>query len=75
MPYAEQGVALQAQRLEAVGLRDAGVRRRAELNEALRAFTRRSVGADVALVLYAGHGMVMLDDDVLAAATGASSRL
>ena len=32
---------------------------RAELNEALRAFTRRSVGADVALVFYAGHGMEM----------------
>ena len=30
-----------------------------ELNEALRAFTRRSVGADVSLVFYAGHGMEM----------------
>ena len=32
---------------------------RAELTEALRAFTRRSVGADVALVFYAGHGIEM----------------
>ena len=30
---------------------------RAELAEALRAFTRQSVGADVSLVFYAGHGM------------------
>ena len=35
---------------------DAG---RTALNEALRAFTRRSVGADVALVFYAGHAMEM----------------
>ena len=32
---------------------------RAGLNEALRAFTRRRIGADVALVFYAGHGMEM----------------
>ena len=31
----------------------------AELTEALRAFTRRSVGADVPLVFYAGHGIEM----------------
>ena len=30
-----------------------------ELTAALRAFTRRSTGADVALVFYAGHGMEM----------------
>ena len=29
------------------------------LNDALRAFTRRSVGAAVSLVFYAGHGMEM----------------
>ena len=32
---------------------------RAELTEALRAFTRRSLGADVSLVFYAGHGIEM----------------
>ncbi len=32
---------------------------RVELTEALRAFTRQSVGADVALVFYAGHGIEM----------------
>ena len=32
---------------------------RAELTEALRAFTRRSAGADVSLVFYAGHGIEM----------------
>ncbi|MCY4121795.1 MAG: caspase family protein [Acidobacteria bacterium] len=32
---------------------------RGELTEALRAFTRRSAGADVALVFYAGHGLEM----------------
>ena len=32
---------------------------RAGLNAALRGFTRRSVGADVALVFYAGHGLEM----------------
>ena len=32
---------------------------RVELTEALRAFTRRSAGADVALVFYAGHGIEM----------------
>ena len=30
---------------------------RVELTEALRAFTRRSAGADVSLVFYAGHGI------------------
>ena len=32
---------------------------RAELTEALRAFTRQSAGADVSLVFYAGHGLEM----------------
>ena len=32
---------------------------RVELTEALRAFTRRSAGADVSLVFYAGHGLEM----------------
>ena len=32
---------------------------RVELTEALRQFTRRSVGADVSLVFYAGHGIEM----------------
>ena len=32
---------------------------RAELTEALRGFTRRSAGADVSLVFYAGHGLEM----------------
>ena len=32
---------------------------RVGLNAALRGFTRRSVGADVALVFYAGHGLEM----------------
>ena len=32
---------------------------RVGLNEALRTFTRQSVGADVALVFYAGHGLEM----------------
>ena len=32
---------------------------RVELNEALRAFTRQSAGADVSLVFYAGHGIEM----------------
>ena len=32
---------------------------RTSLNEALRVFTRESVGADVALVFYAGHGLEM----------------
>ena len=31
----------------------------ASLNEALRVFTRKSVGADMALVFYAGHGLEM----------------
>ena len=32
---------------------------RTSLNEALRVFTRESVGADVALIFYAGHGLEM----------------
>ena len=32
---------------------------RVAMNEALRTFTRESVGADVALVFYAGHGLEM----------------
>ena len=32
---------------------------RVELTEALRAFTRRSAGADISLVFYAGHGLEM----------------
>ena len=32
---------------------------RAELNDALRAFTRQSAGADVSLVFYGGHGIEM----------------
>ena len=32
---------------------------RASMNEALRVFTRESVGADMALVFYAGHGLEM----------------
>ena len=32
---------------------------RVELTEALRSFTRRSAGADVSLVFYAGHGIEM----------------
>ena len=32
---------------------------RAPMTEALRAFTRRSAGADVSLVFYAGHGIEM----------------
>ena len=32
---------------------------RVELTEALRAFTRQSTGADVSLVVYAGHGIEM----------------
>ena len=32
---------------------------RVELTEGLRGFTRRSVGADIALVFYAGHGLEM----------------
>ena len=35
---------------------DAGL---TELNQALRTFTRRSAGADVAMVFYAGHGLEM----------------
>ena len=38
---------------------------RVELNDALRAFTRRSVGADVSLVFYAGHGMEMDGENYL----------
>ena len=35
------------------------MRNRTSLNEALRVFTRESLGADVALVFYAGHGLEM----------------
>ena len=41
---------------EVEAVRDAD---RAGMNAALRGFTRRSVGADVALVFYAGHGLEM----------------
>ena len=50
------GAALQRLGFDVTVTRDAG---RTELNEALRAFTRRSTGTDVALVFYAGHGMEM----------------
>lgn len=38
---------------------------RAVMDEALRTFARRSVGADVALVFYAGHGMEMDGENYL----------
>ena len=38
---------------------------RGELTEALRAFTRRSAGADVSLVFYAGHGLEMAGTNYL----------
>ena len=41
---------------EVTTIRDAGL---TDLNQALRMFTRRSAGADVALVFYAGHGLEM----------------
>ena len=53
---ADVGVALRRLGFEVTVARDAD---RAALNDALRAFTRRSAGADVALVFYAGHGMEM----------------
>ena len=53
---ADVGAALRRLGFEVTVARDAG---RTALNEALRAFTRRSQDADVALVFYAGHGMEM----------------
>ena len=53
---ADVGAALRRLGFEVTVARDAD---RAALNDALRAFTRRSAGADVALVFYAGHGMEM----------------
>ena len=44
---------------------------RVELTEALRAFTRRSAGADVKLVFYAGHAVADLS---MAMAATTSSR-
>ena len=44
---------------------------RVELTEALRAFTRRSPGADVSLVFYAGHGIEMNGCSVLLQRTSA----
>ena len=56
---------------------------RVALTEALRAFTRRSAGADVSLVFYAGHGIeidgvnyvTVTLDDLLVSTAGASLRL
>ena len=53
---ADMGAALQRLGFEVTITRNAG---RTALTDALRAFTRRSGGADVALVFYAGHGMEM----------------
>ena len=53
---ADVGAALRRLGFEVTVARDAD---RAALNDALRAFTRRSGGADVSLVFYAGHGMEM----------------
>ena len=53
---ADMGAALRRLGFEVTITRDAG---RTALTDALRAFTRRSGGADVALVFYAGHGMEM----------------
>ena len=53
---ADVGAALRRLGFEVTVARDAD---HAALNDALRAFTRRSAGADVALVFYAGHGMEM----------------
>ena len=53
---ADLGAALRRLGFEVTVARDAD---RTALNEALRAFTRRSQDADVALVFYAGHGMEM----------------
>ena len=53
---ADMTAALRRLGFEVTTVRDAD---RTELNDALRAFTRRSAGADVSLVFYAGHGMEM----------------
>ena len=76
---ADMAAALQRLGFEVTTAQDAD---RASLNEALRVFTRQSVGADMALVFYAGHGLEMdgvnylvpVDArlDVLAATAGAS---
>ena len=52
----DMAAALRRLGFEVTIARDAG---RTDLNEALRAFTRRSATADVALVFYAGHAMEM----------------
>ena len=53
---ADVGAALRRLGFEVTEARDAD---RTALTNALRAFTRRSAGADVAMVFYAGHGMEM----------------
>ena len=53
---ADVGAALGRLGFAVTTVRDAD---RVGFNEALRAFTRESVGADVALVFYAGHGLEM----------------
>ena len=53
---ADMSVALRRLGFEVTQVLDAN---RGELNEALRAFTRESAGADVSLVFYAGHGLEM----------------
>ena len=37
---------------------------RVEMTAALRTFTRRSAGADVSMVFYAGHGIEMDDSQL-----------
>ena len=53
---ADAGAALRRLGFEVTQVRDADL---SALTDALRAFTLRSAGADVALVFYAGHGMEM----------------
>ena len=53
---ADMAAALQRLGFDVTTAQDAD---RASLNEALRVFTRESVGADMALVFYAGHGLEM----------------
>ena len=53
---ADMAAALQRLGFEVTTAQDAD---RTSLNEALRVFTRESVGADRALVFYAGHGLEM----------------
>ena len=53
---ADMAAALQRLGFEVTTAQDAN---RASLNEALRVSTRESVGADVALIFYAGHGLEM----------------